>query len=328
VTGRSDPTSPPEASHRFDELARAIAMGISRRQAVKLAAAALVAGSLPSWALRPSRALAAHPVENCPCPWPNCPPAPDPITVGCENNYNGGFPGSTQTTTWTPSCQFAVASGQTIHYNGCGPEKGIDIGPLHNLEPPDHPLGLANFEMACDAHDCCYGTCQTEKATCDSDFLNSLLDACAASATNLLAAIAAIFCDQIALLYYAAVAAGGEAAYNDAQGQACVCCDCQGCTLGEGCCGQDCGGGAEGLTQCPSGCTNLMNDPYNCGSCGNACPTTNSPNYYCNQGVCGCPPGSSACGQVCCLTDEEICCEGSSECCDPGCMCTSDGCEC
>ncbi|HEU5431953.1 MAG TPA: hypothetical protein VFU81_09825 [Thermomicrobiales bacterium] len=45
---------------------------------------------------------------------------------------------------------------------------------------------------------------------------------------------------------------------------------------------------------CGGICSSLQADPYNCGGCGQVCPTG-----YCLDGVCGCPHGLDACGGSC-----------------------------
>lgn len=75
-----------------------------------------------------------------------------------------------------------------------------------------------------------------------------------------------------------------------------------------------CGACAGGTTCCADACTNLDNDPFNCGGCGKVCP---GPHPFCNYGNCDVPPcsmppqppppdgfccGASLCqsGQLCC----------------------------
>ncbi len=49
---------------------------------------------------------------------------------------------------------------------------------------------------------------------------------------------------------------------------------------------------------CGTLCLDTMNDPRNCGDCGNVCAT----GTICSGGHCGCPPNGLACGmgQTCC----------------------------
>ncbi|MCC6791328.1 MAG: cellulase family glycosylhydrolase [Thermomicrobiales bacterium] len=52
-----------------------------------------------------------------------------------------------------------------------------------------------------------------------------------------------------------------------------------------------------GYYDCGQGCSDLLSDPFNCGSCWNACP----PGQFCQNGFClgPCPPGQLECGGVC-----------------------------
>lgn len=97
--------------------------------------------------------------------------------------------------------------------NGCGPEGGPSV--------PDNPTECldASFLEACNAHDECYGTCDSSRAICDNDFLDAMLEVCMWSSC-------AYRCSQYAYAYYGAVHNWGQAAYESAQVKACVCCNC------------------------------------------------------------------------------------------------------
>ena len=97
--------------------------------------------------------------------------------------------------------------------NGCGPEGGPSV--------PDNPTGCSDtsFLGACNAHDICYGTCNSSRAVCDNDFLNAMLEVCMWSSC-------AYRCSQFAYAYYGTVNNWGQAAYESAQVNACACCDC------------------------------------------------------------------------------------------------------
>ncbi len=69
------------------------------------------------------------------------------------------------------------------------------------------------FPAACQAHDQCYDTCGTPKATCDQNLFWDALSTCGPSLT----------CRQEAEAFYAAVSNLGNGAYGAAQGAACSC---------------------------------------------------------------------------------------------------------
>jgi hypothetical protein len=104
--------------------------------------------------------------------------------------------------------------------------------------------------------------------------------------------------------------------------------NCGGCTpsygdAGLGCSGEGCCM-AYGLASCPIPdsqfffCTSLSGDPYNCGSCGNACPG----NDICREGQCmalTCPTGQVACHRKCVFgTTCGTRCDGETQTCNAG----------
>ncbi len=98
--------------------------------------------------------------------------------------------------------------------NGCGPE-----GWGHMV--PDNPTGCedTSFLEACNSHDECYGTCNSNRDGCDSSFLNAMLEVCMGSSC-------AYACSQAAYAYYGVVHSEGEPAWKSAQVSTCSCCDC------------------------------------------------------------------------------------------------------
>lgn len=68
------------------------------------------------------------------------------------------------------------------------------------------------------------------------------------------------------------------------------------CGTGEVCFNGSCTCGS-GLNQCSTGCKNLLADPANCGTCGNACPM----GQFCSTAACSaaCALNLTACGQGC-----------------------------
>lgn len=221
----------------FDSLAKLAAEGrLSRRQLVRRAVGLAVAVWLAPWLGRigAARAGVVGKVGDCPAqPAGSCSAATMPYSATCAQK---------------------VANGTTSSYNGCGPEAGIDLRqifdhfgvPHSQLEPPDNPLWLGNFVDACNGHDCCYGTCGSDKAQCDDAFRSGLHAACNQAHPNpgILGTALAFYCNEIAEQYYKAVAQGGDAAFQSGQAEVCDCC-CDGtcnppCSDGETCNTQTC----------------------------------------------------------------------------------------
>ncbi len=120
------------------------------------------------------------------------------------------------------------------------------------------------------------------------------------------------------------------------QGSTC----CANCAADQSCC-------EPGWSCCPDGrccqpgsvCTdgncpclssvNYQNDLYNCGSCGNVCPTNCPPNSSpnCTNGQCECACHYESCGGQCCAYGQCNCGTGTTGCCkgsvnaDGGCQC-------
>lgn len=86
---------------------------------------------------------------------------------------------------------------------------------------PENPnLCAPSFTPACNAHDICYGTCLSDRASCDGNFLNDLLAICA-TVSN---AICKADCDSNAMIYYGAVRSIGYPFWAAGQKEACQCC--------------------------------------------------------------------------------------------------------
>lgn len=102
--------------------------------------------------------------------------------------------------------------------NGCGAEGGIKFPSLFSggqflLKPV-----YVSFEDACNQHDICYGTCNSEKQTCDKNFEDNLIEACFTGAADIKHINQ---CTRYATAYAIAVKTMGGNAYNDAQDSAC-----------------------------------------------------------------------------------------------------------
>ena len=97
--------------------------------------------------------------------------------------------------------------------SGCG-DAGTDS------KVPDQYVGF-NFTRPCFNHDICYGTCGTNKATCDNNFRNDMLAECKAIPWYQIIVGIQNDCIFAANAYYAAVHFLGQGAFCAGQKEAC-----------------------------------------------------------------------------------------------------------
>ncbi len=173
----------------FDALTHAVTHARTRREALKLigkGVLGIAVGSTATFAFASPAAAEDCLVEYPPADLDNCPN---------RRHHPGASPS----------------------VNGCGPAGSVDL-------VPDN-FGPVNFTSGCDAHDRCYGTCNSSKAECDSDMADAMRLACTNQWSDsvltwpLLAA-----CYKVADVYHAAVALGGGGAFDEAQREDCECC--------------------------------------------------------------------------------------------------------
>jgi hypothetical protein len=109
-------------------------------------------------------------------------------------------------------------SGYTPSVNGCGPE-GSSL-------PLPQGSAKASFLEPCNEHDRCYGTCNSDKSTCDSNFLTATRESCFAAypRSDPDAWDARAVCLSRSRAYANAVKSLGQSAYDEAQKLACECC--------------------------------------------------------------------------------------------------------
>lgn len=263
----------------FDDLARSTDQ-LSRRQVVKLGAGLAIAGVLPAWA-RPRKAvarmrtLASNPTAQAAAgATGNCNIPPDSNCKIILSNTNGCPAGR------------IVQGNIPLTYNGCGST---------SFEVPDGPLGLANFNPACNNHDCCYSECHKAKSACDQTFQDDMYKQCyiahpgvGANGPDVFDAIALVFCLQVADDYYEGVNLGAGSAYKAAQGDGCGCCaDCPPYEIYDSSlamCVSACRDSALGPDACPClpdrqvcigpdafYCTDRSSNSGDCGECANQC---------------------------------------------------------
>lgn len=98
--------------------------------------------------------------------------------------------------------------------NGCGPQDSVDL-------VPDIPGGFP-FVGACAEHDVCYGTCGSDRATCDRNFHDRMLQVCE---SVLIPSDSVVSCYALAYLYFKAVDLGGADPFAQGQVEGCDCCE-------------------------------------------------------------------------------------------------------
>jgi RHS repeat-associated protein len=129
-----------------------------------------------------------------------------------------------------------------IKDNGCGAEKGM---PFPNGGP------TYDFTQACNAHDRCYGKCNSTRSVCDDGIYADMKKACSdLSIFNPMKPV----CYAQALIYYRAIRIGGCSAYEAAQKAACSN-PCNACPLRK--CSSDTIGKISIDEACESGCSEV-----------------------------------------------------------------------
>jgi hypothetical protein len=298
---------------QLDTLAKALANGMSRREAVRSLGGLLGAGLLayfgigcapdgdptgPESPIKTARpALAVAP--TCTCNGATF----DPTTQCCTSS--GAVPKyPIQDLSLCPNRVPTTNPNYTPTANGCGAEGGRKF---------PNRWGLAKFKPACDAHDVCYGTCLIDKAICDEAFGEGLIAACEAAYGSFPRLLQR--CKEVANSYLLGVLEGGASAYETAQKKACDCCSAA--TAGGTC------GCSSGLTLCSGSCVNLSTDVNNCGSCGHLCASGQT----CTSGVCSCPSGQTLCSGTCVnLSTDPQNCGSCGHACAGGEACTAGAC--
>jgi hypothetical protein len=120
----------------------------------------------------------------------------------------------------------------TPGFNGCGGEglsSAVPDNPMFVAHITDpiyllaHGTSDGDFTQACNGHDTCYDTCNSVKASCDTNFGNSMDAVCSRDYAGFLNTSYRLECYGYSELYEFAVSSI-DSFYEDAQKQACDCC--------------------------------------------------------------------------------------------------------
>lgn len=114
------------------------------------------------------------------------------------------------------SAVLPASAAYTPTANGCGPEGGISV-PNYYYLIGWFRIDKFPFVNACNAHDICYGTLGSSRASCDSRFYSNLLAICSANAST---SANRVICNGLAWTYYEAVHLFGQSAFDAAQARA------------------------------------------------------------------------------------------------------------
>lgn len=162
----------------------------------------------------------------------------------------------------------------------------------------------------------CSGTCTNGQCS----------DACAASGT---ACLSTQTCCEISTNYYSCVNTSGDVNNCGDCGNTCDSTAANACVNGQCACGTNaaCTGGK---TCCSNSCKDLLNDPYNCGTCGRACGIGLAcVNGQCMCGSEACDASESCCGNYCAdLNNDSTNCGECGTNCGTGNGCSQGDCTC
>lgn len=273
----------PGVGARFDDLARSAGSNVSRRGALKITALGLAGLTLYRLG------------------WPNAWAAGNCLCNGIVYDSDSGCCTAHGVVQKNPIANLADCPNKVKNAthvcspNGCGGEGGYQ---------PPQGFFKANFMPACNTHDCCYDTCNGDKAACDNAFLAALQASCQAAypGTGVLDGIKRSSCLSAASTYYDFVHAFGQKYFDQAQRQACDCCGQQNCaTCAGGVCGAlpACAGGGDCVCfTTPQGDGACIHGDTPCAGA-QVCASNSDcpPGYGC--AATNCCGGSALCGPLC-----------------------------
>ena len=198
-----------ERHDRLEKLTQAFAGSISRRHTLRLLGAVAVG----AWAAPRHPAVSGMTKRHLSPPNENCPlismsgVLPESCTVQYPPKNLNDCPNKRH------------HPGHISQSNGCGAAGS-------HYPVPQSFFGTADFTPGCREHDCCYGTCNSPKYTCDFNFGHALAQSCEAAYPAASQILKRAACVNVAADYVSAVAftSKGTDAYTTAQREDCECC--------------------------------------------------------------------------------------------------------
>jgi hypothetical protein len=247
----------------FDDLARAFGSATTRRGSLKLLLTGIVSAGVGAGLAQNSGAgVAASAARG-----PNRVKTLAIVTGSCDISTSADAScEAVRSFGQLGSCE-SLQQGSPGDFNGCGSQ---------GFHSEGHLAGGVDVTPCCNAHDCCYSTCNAAKGDCDTAFLTCMHQLCnEGSSPRICRAEAGVFYDLVRTSI-------GDTAYVEAQVAGCLCC----CS--------------DGKTRCHHDCVDLNTDPRDCGACGNVCEA----GQQCVQGACTCdgiicPTGTTCCNKQC-----------------------------
>jgi hypothetical protein len=331
IQAESDGPGAP-AGFDFDQLARDMARGLSRREALRRMGAGLggaLLASLGFGALRPDRAEATTPANLAIC-------------LGACNQAASSCAQQCGQTTQTALTQAQQAYQTCLSH--CAPGAGY-----FRCLAACQATRTQQVQLVLEQEVQCARGCSQSRSACGNG--------CSSNGDAIVAFCSALPAAQQSTCISSGAVGGGlyQACQGDATrlcqqptgsfvccAQANACCsgqcldlthDAANCGACENACpsGQSCIGGLCALV-CPAGlilcngvCVDLRSDPQNCGSCGKVCPG----GAQCVNGACACPAPQIVCSGACVdpRSDPNNCC-GCGNVCPSGSPCVDSQCVC
>lgn len=311
------------APHALDTIARGLAQGMSRREALRKGGAAFAAAVAMSPADAWAKATGTCPHHRVRCHGTCCPagevcihPRHGKPHCGCPRGTTRCRGKCVHTKTDAHNCGkcgHRCPTGEACH-NGkcvCGPGKVNCGGKCVELTADPHNCGACGHAcaagMVC-SRGTCAQTCPEGTTNCGGGCVTVADDPNHCGTCGHICAAGTVCASGTCVTKCPAgtVNCSGACVTTATDPANCGACG-QVCTGALACYKGTCTTCPSGTANCGGRCINTSTDPANCGACGHSC----APGQYCNGGTCSqCPAGSVVCAGGCCQGN--ACCSGDT----------------